>query len=69
MKNISHYVQQAKRKVLIVEDEVINQQILSFILQQEYDVLLANNGQEASTIFYIENPNVIITSVEELTDD
>ena len=47
MKNISHYVQQAKRKVLIVEDEVINQQILSFILQQEYDVLLANNGQEA----------------------
>lgn len=50
MKNISHYVQQVKRKVLIVEDEQINQQILSFILQNEYDVLLANNGQEALDI-------------------
>ncbi len=50
MKNISHYVQQVKRKVLIVEDEQINQQILSFILQNEYDVLLANDGQEALDI-------------------
>lgn len=50
MKNISNYVQHAKRKVLIVEDEVINQQILSFILEKEYDVLLAGNGQEALDI-------------------
>ena len=50
MKNISNYVQHVKRKVLIVEDEVINQQILSFILEKEYDVLLAGNGQEALDI-------------------
>lgn len=50
MKNISNYVKQAKRKVLIVEDEVINQQILSFILQKEYDILLADNGQNALDI-------------------
>ena len=50
MKNISHYIQQAKRKILIVEDEIINQQILSFILEKEYDVISANNGQEALDI-------------------
>ena len=50
MKNISNYVQHVRRKVLIVEDEEINQQILSFILDKEYDVLLANNGQEALDI-------------------
>lgn len=50
MKNISNYVQQVKRKVLIAEDEFINQQILSNILEQEYDVLLAGNGQEALNI-------------------
>ena len=50
MKNISNYVQHVKRKVLIVEDEFINQQILSMILAQEYEVLLANDGQEALDI-------------------
>ena len=52
MKNISHYVQQAKRKVLIVEDEIINQQILSLILEQEYEVLTASNGQEALDVLH-----------------
>ena len=50
MKNISHYVQQVKRKVLIVEDEEINQQILSMILEQEYEIILAGNGREALDI-------------------
>lgn len=47
MKNISNYVRQAKRKVLIAEDEVINQQILSMILERDYDILLAGDGQNA----------------------
>ena len=47
MKNISNYIQHVRRKVLIVEDEVINQQILSMILEKDYDVLVANNGKEA----------------------
>ena len=51
MKNISHYIEQVKRKVLIVEDEQINQQILSFILEKDYEVLLADNGQEALDLF------------------
>ena len=52
MKNISNYVQHVKRKILIVEDEVINQQILSMILENEYDVLLASNGQDALDILH-----------------
>lgn len=52
MKNISNYVEHAKRKILIAEDEVINQQILAMILQSEYDVLLADNGQRALDILH-----------------
>lgn len=64
MKNISNYVQHAKRKVLIVEDEPINQQILAMILQQEYDVLLANNGQEALDILYEEHKTISIVLLD-----
>lgn len=48
-----------KFKIIYNENDTINKTA----------IVEANNGQEASTIFYIENPNVIITSVEELTDD
>lgn len=43
-KNIIH---QIKRTVLIVEDEFINQEILASYLEENYDVLKANNGLEA----------------------
>ena len=36
-----------KRKVLVVEDEYINREILSNILSREYDVHQAENGQDA----------------------
>ena len=50
MKNISNIVQHVKRKILIAEDEIINQQILAMILESEYEVILANNGQVALDI-------------------
>jgi len=43
-KNIIH---QIKRTVLIVEDEFINREILASYLEENYDVLKANNGLEA----------------------
>lgn len=52
MKNISNYVKHARRKVLIVEDEIINQQILSLILQEEYEVLVSSDGQDALNILH-----------------
>ncbi len=36
-----------KRRVLVVEDEAINQEILGFILQDEYDLIFAATGAEA----------------------
>lgn len=36
-----------KRRVLVVEDEDINRQILGNILASEYEVVYARNGQEA----------------------
>ena len=64
MKNISNYVQHAKRKILIVEDEPINQQILSMILQSEYDVLLAGNGQDALDILHNEHKTISLVLLD-----
>lgn len=36
-----------KRRVLVVEDEAINREILGFVLEQEYEVLYAEDGEEA----------------------
>ncbi|MCR5664343.1 MAG: EAL domain-containing protein [Oscillospiraceae bacterium] len=36
-----------KRRILVVEDEFINQSILSLYLEEEYEVVLASTGQEA----------------------
>ena len=52
MKNIRYYKENIKRKVLIVEDEFVNQQILGQIISSEYDVIYANNGQEALDILH-----------------
>lgn len=46
MNNILKSVR-AKRKVLIVEDERINREILGNILMKEYDVVFAENGRRA----------------------
>ena len=39
-----------KRKILIVEDEMINRELLSLVLQDSYDVVLAETGAEALNI-------------------
>ena len=36
-----------KRRILVIEDEIINQEILSLILQDTYEVILADTGHEA----------------------
>lgn len=50
MKNISHFSEHIKRKVLIVEDEFINQQLLGNIIATAYEPVYANNGKEALEI-------------------
>ena len=41
------YVQDRKKRVLIVDDEVINREMLSFMLADTYDIIQATNGCEA----------------------
>ena len=41
-----------KRKVLVVDDEEVERKMLSHMLQQKYEVLLAENGREALDIIY-----------------
>ena len=39
-----------KRKVLVVDDELINRKLLSQIIGRDYEVLLAENGRKALRI-------------------
>ncbi len=41
-----------KRRVLVVDDEMINREILGNMLQSEYEVSYAENGQQALDILY-----------------
>ena len=36
-----------KRRILVVEDEIINQEILRYMLEEEYDTLFAAGGEQA----------------------
>ncbi|MBR2528731.1 MAG: hypothetical protein IKE58_09725 [Blautia sp.] len=36
-----------KRLILVVEDEAINRAILGMILEKDYEIIFAENGEEA----------------------
>ena len=42
-----YYSESGKRQVLVVDDEVINREMLGFMLASEYDVLYAEDGEDA----------------------
>ena len=52
MKNIRYYKQKLRPRVLIVEDEFVNQQILGQIIAKDFKPIYANNGQEALDILH-----------------
>lgn len=41
------YSEGIKRKVLVVDDEYVNRQMLGYIISQKYDVMYAENGRDA----------------------
>lgn len=43
----SRYSESMKRKVIVVDDEYVNRQMLGFIISQKYDVIYAENGRDA----------------------
>ncbi|MBQ9010015.1 MAG: EAL domain-containing protein [Clostridia bacterium] len=50
--NTDTIIRGSRKTVLIVEDELVNQQLLGFILKGSYNVLYARNGQEALDILH-----------------
>jgi len=42
----------ARRKLLVIDDEMINREILGSVLSGQYDVLFAENGAEALDLIY-----------------
>ena len=50
MKNIRYYKQKLRQRVLIVEDDFVNQQVLGQIISSKFALVYANNGQEALDI-------------------
>ena len=50
--HLKFYSSNGKRRVLIVEDEIINQEILSDMLAKDYEVITASTGAEALEKIY-----------------
>jgi CheY-like chemotaxis protein len=60
-----HPVIHARRLALLVEDSVVNQQILANMLHREgFDVVLADNGQDAVEKFKQQAFDVVIMDVQ-----
>ncbi len=49
-RNIIHTVTERKRRILVVDDEMINREILGEYLNQDYEVLFACDGAEAMEV-------------------
>ena len=63
MNNISNNIRNIKKRVLIVEDEIINRFILEKIIGDKYEVLYACNGIDAINVLK-ENKNVSLVLLD-----
>ncbi len=52
-----------KTKILVVDDTIVFTGILQGLLEKEYDVKIANSGEEALEIVEDFNPNIILLDV------
>ena len=46
-RNLKFHATNGKRRILVIEDEPVNQEMLKFMLSETYDVALAGTGAEA----------------------
>ena len=55
----------AKRKILVVEDNELNREILSSFLEERFEVLLAENGEEGLKILreYYRELSVVLLDI------
>ena len=50
----------AKKKILIVDDTEFNRDLVVQLLEEDYDMVIAENGEEALTITEKERPDLIL---------
>ena len=55
--------EESKRRVLIVDDELINLKILANILEDEYTISVATNGKQALEVARENKPDMILLDV------
>lgn len=53
-----------KEKILIVEDNPLNMRMIEMVLERDYAVLKAENGEEALDIAIREQPDIIIMDIQ-----
>ncbi|SCY16680.1 two-component system response regulator [Butyrivibrio sp. INlla14] len=56
------FYDQMKRQVLIVDDEIVNRKILGSVLEDEYELLFAGDGEEALKVIeeYKDNLSIVL---------
>ena len=50
----------AKKKILVVDDTEFNRDLVVQLLEEDYDMMVAENGEEALTISAKERPDLIL---------
>ena len=50
----------AKKKILVVDDTEFNRDLVVQLLEEDYDMVIAENGEEALTVTARERPDLIL---------
>lgn len=58
-----HNNQEAKKKILIADDDFENRKLLKLMLEEKYDVILAKDGNSLLDLVNQENPDLIVTDI------
>ena len=56
-----------KRQILVVDDDIINRELLGEILKQDYNVLYAENGQQALEMIHENQESLSLILLDLLT--
>lgn len=52
-----------KLRMLLVEDNPINQRLIDFTLRKDFEITIANNGQEAVGLFSVDRFDVVLMDI------
>ena len=53
----------AKQTILIADDEKLDRELLSYMLEDEYEIILADGGQKCLDLAFSEAPDLILLDV------